>query len=193
MCWRSCLYVASAVVAGCTPQSRDAHSQNGESASVAHRAIKDTPASPSIATDSGAHRITIDEPKCVPGDCVCRGTVDARAKLNETGPSEQQLSDGLRCVVADFDGNGSHDYALPGGEGLEIIILSTANGGFLRAVTIDAGGMVSLYPPREARGPDGEPPSKLPGLFVPNVGLDHAVFLWNGTTFARYLFRPSAS
>lgn len=207
---RSCLYVASAVAAACTPQPRDPHSQNGESASAAPRAIQDAPVNRSIAPDSGTttpaavsargestisheHRIMVDEPKCVPGVCVCRGHVDDRARLNETGPSPEQLGEGLRCIVADFDGNGANDHALPGGEGLEIVILSTANGGFLRAVTIDAGGMASLYPPRETHGPDGEPPSKYPGLLVPNIGLDHAVFLWNGTTFMRYLFRATTS
>jgi hypothetical protein len=136
------------------------------------------------------HHLAVRRPGCVPGECICTGQADVRARLNENGPRPSELRRGVRCIVADFDGNGAVDHALPGGEGIATVILSTRGGGFLKAVTVDAAGMIHLYSPRATPGPHGEPPSKLPGLFVPWVGRSHAVFLWNGEGFARTLFRP---
>jgi hypothetical protein len=138
------------------------------------------------------HRLTVRQRTCVPGECICTGQADARARLNETGPTANEVRRGVRCIAADFDGNGAVDYALPGGEGLVTVILSTPGGGFLRAVRLEAGGMVHLYAPRSARGRNGEPPARLPGLFAPWVGQSHVVLLWDGDGFARTVVRAAA-
>lgn len=138
------------------------------------------------------HLLKVKEPRCVPGECICRGRADVRARLNENGPTPSDLRRGVRCIAADFDGNGAVDYALPGAEGLATVILSTRGSGFLRAITLDAGGIIHLYPPRATPGPDGEPATKLPGLFVSSVGQSHVAFLWDGQRFARTLVRARA-
>jgi hypothetical protein len=138
------------------------------------------------------HRLAVRQRTCVPGECICTGRADVRARLNETGPTASELRRGVRCIAADFDGNGAVDYALPGGEGLVTVILSTPGRGFLRTIRLDAGGMVHLYAPRSAPGRDGEPPAKLHGLYVPWVGRSHAVFLWDGNGFARTVMRAGA-
>ncbi|HEV8355141.1 MAG TPA: hypothetical protein VGQ17_00060 [Gemmatimonadales bacterium] len=137
---------------------------------------------------AGEHRLGVEDPGCIPGECICRGRVDLRARLNETGPGPEELADGVRCIVADYDGNGANDYALPGAEGTATVILSKPDGGFLKAIRLDAGGLIHLYRPRAKPGPGGEPASLLHGLFVPWVGSEHAVFLWTGEGFARTLF-----
>jgi hypothetical protein len=128
----------------------------------------------------------------VPGECICTGRADVRARLNETGPTANELRRGVRCIAADFDSNGVVDYALPGGEGLVTVILSRPDGSLLRAVRLDAGGMIHLYAPRSLPGREGEPAAKLHGLYVPWVGQSHAVFLWGGDGFARTVMRPDA-
>ena len=133
---------------------------------------------------AGEHQLAVKDAKCVPGVCTCRGRVDPRARLNETGPGPEQLADGVRCVVADYDGNGANDYALGGAEGSATVILSKRDGGFLKAIRLDAGGRMQLYRPRAKPGTRGEPASVLPGLFVPWVGQEHVVFLWTGEGFA---------
>jgi hypothetical protein len=138
------------------------------------------------------HRLTVRQRTCVPGECICTGRADARGRLSETGPTANELRRGSRCIAADFDGNGAVDYALPGGEGFVTVILSRPGGGFLRAVRLDAGGMIYLYAPRSAAGREGEPPAKLHGLYVPSVGQGDAVFLWDGDGFARTVFRARA-
>ena len=68
-------------------------------------------------------------------------------------PETQWLTIGVRCIVADYDGNGANDYALSGAEGSATVILSKPDGGFLKAVRLDAGGLLSLYRPRAIPGP----------------------------------------
>src|ERR1043166_8326936 len=87
---------------------------------------------------AGEHQLAVKAPGCVPGECICRGRVDPRARLNETGPGPEELADGVRCIVADYDGNGANDYALGGAEGTATVILSKADGGFLKAIRLDA-------------------------------------------------------
>jgi hypothetical protein len=53
---------------------------------------------------------------------------------------------------------------------------------------LDAGGLPQLYKPRGVEGPQGEPVAERHGIFVPNVGTNHAVFLWNGEAFVRMLY-----
>ena len=137
---------------------------------------------------AGEHQLAVEDPGCIPGECICRGRVDLRARLNETGPGPEELAVGVRCVVADYDGNGANDYALGGAEGTATVILSKSDGGFLKAIRLDAGGLMRLYRPRPKPGPHGEPASLLPGLFVPWVGQEHVVFLWTGEGFARTRF-----
>jgi hypothetical protein len=143
---------------------------------------------PPGASNQG-HSIAVRQRTCARGECICSGRADLRARLNEYGPTPRDLRRGLRCIVADFDGNGAVDYALPGTEGSVTVILSTRRGDFLRAEWLDASGIIHLYNPRDQAGPNGEP--RLHGLFVPWVGQSHAMFLWNGAGFARTLFRPS--
>jgi hypothetical protein len=97
------------------------------------------------------------------------------------------LASGVPCIVADFDGNGANDYALPGAEGLATVVLMRKMG-FKRAVLLDAGGVLEFYEPRMSVGLHGEPASRRPGLWVRHVGQNHAVFVWRDGRFVRILF-----
>jgi hypothetical protein len=136
---------------------------------------------------SATTKLTVKNPQCVPGQCVCSGAIDASARLNELGILASMLKRGIRCIVADFDGNGVPDYAIPGAEGSAAIILMSANR-VARVAVIDAGGLLELYPPRNEPGDRGEPVSRNYALLVRWVGRQHAVFLWNGDGFTRALF-----
>ena len=134
--------------------------------------------------------IRVIKPGCVPGECICSGRVSPDVGLDETGPRDEELERGVRCIAADFDGNGFTDFAIPGGEGMANVIMSNA-AGFWRAARIDAGGVLELYPPRFIKGKQGEPISKNHGLLVRWVGQNHAVFTWDGEEFSRTLFPAS--
>ena len=133
------------------------------------------------------YSIGLAEPECVPGECVCSGEVSPEVRLNETGPRPEDLQEGVPCIAADFDGNGTIDYALPGAEGMANVILNDKEG-LWRAIRIDASGVLELYTPRDLVGEHGEPKSKNYGLFVRWVGQNHAVFLWDGEGFTRTFF-----
>jgi hypothetical protein len=138
-------------------------------------------------TDSVELTVMIDDSDCVPGECVCRGTAERSSGLWRVGLDAPQLSAGIHCVVADFDGNGHVDFAMLGGEGM-LGVAMYGVGGATAGVEVDAAGYPGLYQPREAQGPNGEPPSNVYGIFVPNVGRNHAVFPWVGDTFVRSLY-----
>lgn len=130
----------------------------------------------------GNHILNVKNPKCIPGNCICFGEVNSSDRLNETGPNPSELKKGVRCVVADFDGNGIVDYAISGAEGSANIFLMNQTDS-KAVVRIDAGGVLELYPPRKTKGPDGEPISEHNGLLVRWVGQDNVVFIWNGRYF----------
>lgn len=142
---------------------------------------------PHSVTADNIHTLNVRNPKCIPGNCICFGEVDSSARLNETGPSPSELKKGVRCVVADFDGDGIVDYAIPGAEGSANIFLIGRKDS-KTVVRIDAGGVLELYPPRKTKGPNGEPISEQYGLLVRWVGQDHVVFVWNGQDFRKEKF-----
>jgi Domain of unknown function (DUF4440) len=107
--------------------------------------------------------------------------------MNEIGPRPEELERGVRCLAADFDGNGAVDFAIPGAEGRATILMND-EAGLDHAVQIDAGGLMELYQPRASVGPLGEPVSRNHGILVRWVGQDHAVFVWSGKGFDRKLF-----
>ena len=134
-----------------------------------------------------SNKIKLKEPQCVPGECICYGSPNPELRLNETGPSPEEMQEGVRCIAADFDGNGFIDFALPGSEGIVNVSMNNGNG-FFQAARIDAGGLLELYAPRESVGEHGEPKTKYHGLMVRWVGQNHAVFLWHNEEFNRILF-----
>ena len=131
--------------------------------------------------------IGLNNAACVPGECICAGSFEPATWLQWHGPRPAELAGGVPCIVADFDGNGVDDFALPGGEGLATVVMM-AKAGLRQAVLLDAGGVLVLYTPRKSAGPNGEPVSRRPGLLVRNVGRNHAVFLWRDGGFARILY-----
>ncbi len=143
-------------------------------------------AAASVPADTLELTLTLADPGCVPGVCECRGTTERSTGLWRVGLEDRELTGGVHCVVADFDGNGRADVALLGGEGLVAVVMYGTRGPD-RVVEVDGGGMPELYYPRATERPAGEPATDTPGLFVPNVGTSHAVFLWNGETFVRAL------
>ena len=143
------------------------------------------------ATDTLALTITVTDPGCLPGVCICLGAAERSTGLWRVGIENRELTDGVRCVSADFDLNGSRDLALLGGEGRVAIVMYGPDGP-TGLYELDAAGLPELYEPRAEVGPRGEPASEAPGLFVPNVGQDHAVFLWSGDGFTRTLYPASA-
>ena len=102
------------------------------------------------------------------------------------GVDLRRLAEGAECLAADFDGNDVPDFVLMGGEGLLAVIRQGPDGP-LAVVEVDAAGMPELYEPRREEGTHGEPPSGVYGIFVPWVGQNHAVFLWDGDGFHRTL------
>lgn len=123
---------------------------------------------------------------CAPGKCVCLGSVPEVGPLEESGIRVEDLLRGIECLAADFDGNGQLDFAIPGGEGLAVVIMS-GPGGHRAPIPLDASGVLRLYQPRREVGPNGEPASPNPGLWVPWVGQQHLFFVWDGKTFDRIL------
>ncbi len=148
---------------------------------------KSDASSPESEVSKGSNKIRLKDPQCVPGDCICYGSPIPELRLNETGPRLEELQEGVRCIAADFDGNGFADFALPGSEGIVNVSMNN-DGGFFRAERIDAGGVLELYSPRDSVGEHGEPVSKYHGLMVRWVGQNHAVFIWNNGGFNRILF-----
>lgn len=132
-------------------------------------------------------KIRLKDPACIPDRCVCVGSFKPETWLQWHGPRPAELASGVPCIVADFDGNGANDYALPGAEGLATVVLM-AKAGFKRVLLLDAGGVLEFYGPRKSVGPQGEPASRRPGLLVRNVGRNHAVFVWRDDWFVRILF-----
>ena len=128
--------------------------------------------------------IRLKNSACVPGKCVCAGSFKPETWLQWHGPRPRKLASGVACIAADFDGNGTNDYALPGGEGLATVVFMSEPG-FKKAVLLDAGGVLELYKPRKSTGPHGEPASGRPGLLVRHVGSNHIIFLWRNNGFAR--------
>jgi len=128
--------------------------------------------------------IRLKNSTCVPGKCLCAGTFKPETWLQWHGPRPGELASGVACIVADFDGNGANDYALPGGEGLATVAFMGTSG-FKKAVLLDAGGILELYKPRKSIGPQGEPASSQPGLLVRHVGSNHIIFLWRNNGFDR--------
>ncbi len=128
--------------------------------------------------------------RCVPGKCLCAGSFKPETWLQWHGPRPRELTSGVACIVADFDGNGANDYALPGGEGLATVVFM-AKSGFKKAVLLDAGGVLELYKPRKSTGPQGELASGQPGLLVRHVGSNHIIFLWRNNGFDRILIPAS--
>jgi hypothetical protein len=129
-------------------------------------------------------KMILKDPSCPANNCICIGNngVYYRGRLNETGPNPSELKKGVRCVAADFDGNGIVDYAIPGAEGSANIFLMDQKDP-KAVVRIDAGGVLELYQPRKTKGPEGEPISEHYGLLVRWVGQDNVVFIWNGRDF----------
>ncbi len=134
--------------------------------------------------------IRLGSPACVPGDCLCAGSFEPEAWLQWHGPRPAELASGIACIVADFDGNGANDYALPGAEGLATVVLM-GEAGLKEVVLLDAAGGLELYEPRDSVGPRGEPASTRHGLLVRHVGPNHVVFLWQDAGFVRIPFRVS--
>lgn len=129
----------------------------------------------------------VKDPRCVPGRCVCFPTRSAAASLKNAGISSTIPRTGVDCVVADFDGNGAMDYAIPLGEG-EASVLLYDRRGLLKEVRLDAEGVLEPYAPRRTRGANGEPASENYSLLVRWVGQTHVVFVWNGSGFERRRF-----
>jgi hypothetical protein len=126
-----------------------------------------------------AQEFRVADTRCPPGTCVCSG------QLRE-GNARPSTIHG-ECVAADFDGDGTTDFAMSYGEGWAFLVLRNTDGE-QEAVLFDAGGVLELYPPRSTVGPHGEPSSTNHGLFVPYFfGTDHAVFLWDGKALQRTL------
>lgn len=128
--------------------------------------------------------IRLKNSACVPGKCLCAGSFKPETWLQWHGPRPRELASGVTCIVADFDGNGTNDHALPGGEGLATVVFM-GKSGFKKAVLLDAGGILELYKPRKSIGPNGEPANRRPGLRVRHVGSNHIIFLWRNNGFAR--------
>ena len=150
----------------------------------------DAMASEPAPSDTLELLVTLDQPDCVPGVCICRGNTERSSGLWRIGIEDRELTEGVHCVGADFDGNGAADLAILGGEGRAAVIMYS-EGKPTSLIPVDAGGMIELYEPREAAGPRGEPASRLPGLLVQYVGRNHLVLLWGGETFERVLFPTS--
>lgn len=136
--------------------------------------------------------IRLADPACAPGKCLCRGSFEPDTWQQWYGPHPAELAEGIACLVADFDGNGADDYALPGAEGMLTVVLFGA-AGFRQAVLLDAGGLAELYPPRATAGEAGEPPALRPGLLIRHVGQNHNVYLWQDDRFAKISFPASGS
>lgn len=132
---------------------------------------------------SDPSQLTIIDSACAPGRCQCRGNIDSTGTLAANGVDHRALRVGVPCLAADFDGDGTTDVALTGGEGMAVVIRRTPGGGMVSYV-IDAGGLLELYEPRAAAGPRGEPRSSYYGLLVRDVGRFHVIFLWDGARFA---------
>ncbi len=147
-----------------------------------------TPFSAVSAQDvfEGAGRVAAVDSACAPGSCVCVGELEHDTRLEAIGV-ESGSFERLDCVVADFDGDGRLDYAVPGGEGFAAVMLDLGDGQ-LRIFPIDAGGVLEPYPPRDAGGEDGGPAVDHWSLLVRWVGQSHAVFTWNGEGFERILY-----
>lgn len=128
-------------------------------------------------------RLTLVDSACAPGICRCRGAIDSTGTIAANGVDHRALRVGVPCLAADFDGNGTTDVALTGGEGMAVIVRRTPDGALVPHV-IDAGGLLELYGPRTTVGPHGEPRSAHHGLLVRDVGRSHVIFLWDGARFA---------
>ncbi|MDH3206331.1 MAG: hypothetical protein OEO79_06955 [Gemmatimonadota bacterium] len=175
--WSGMLVLMSASVLACGA---------GESPAQ-DRSAADRPPPPS---DTLELLVTVDQPDCVPGVCTCRGSTERSSGLWRIGIEDRELTEGVHCVGADFDGNGAPDLAILGGEGRAAVIMYSG-GKPTSLIEVDAGGLIELYEPREAAGPRGEPASPLPGLLVQYVGRNHLVLLWSGGTFERVVFPTS--
>lgn len=127
-------------------------------------------------------RLALVDSTCAPGHCQCRGVIDSTGILAANGLDHRLLRTGMPCLGADFDGDGTTDVALTGGEGMAVVIRRTSDGRLVPHV-IDAGGVLELYAPRASVGEHGEPRSRRHGLFVRNVGRYHVIFLWDGSRF----------
>ena len=139
-----------------------------------------------IPVDTVEVQVSLADAGCVPGECVCRGSASPSAGLAQLGVDLSLLAEGDRCLAADLDGNDVPDFVLMGGEGL-LAVIRRGPDGPLAVVEVDAGGLPELYEPRGEEGTHGEPPSDVYGIFVPWVGQNHAVFLWDGDGFRRTL------
>jgi hypothetical protein len=140
-----------------------------------------------VGGDTLALEIDVDDPACVPGECVCRGSAERSTGLWRVGLETGELTAGVHCIAADFDGNGSSDFALLGLEGRIGVVMYEAEAPSALH-ELNAGGFPQLYQPREVEGPEGEPVAERHGIFVPHVGRNQAVFLWNGEAFVRMLY-----
>lgn len=151
--------------------------------------LMSTPFSAVSAQDlfDGAGSISVADSACAPGACVCVGELERHAGLAAIGVDSGSPAEWRDCVVADFDGDGRLDYAVPGAEGYAAVMLAVG-GGHLRIFPLDAGGVLEPYPPRDAEGEDGGPAVEHWSLLVRWVGQSHVVFTWNGEGFERILY-----
>jgi len=178
-------------------ESSDANQTSADDGPSDPRAVPEAPAvapdatvPSSVGADTLALTIDVDDPTCVPGECVCHGSTERSTGLWRVGLETAELTAGVHCIAADFDGNGDRDLAMLGGEGhVGVIMYEGSAPSALHE--LDAGGFPQLYQPRQMEGPEGEPVAKRHGIFVPNVGQNHAVFLWSGEAFVKMLYPAS--
>jgi hypothetical protein len=116
------------------------------------------------------------------GSTYCSGILDTcLEELRQIGISKTRLSKKVQCAVGDFDGNGYLDFALWGidttrkfqyniqwSDGKNYLVLFFEKSKIIRTIKIktEPGNCLVNYPPREKRGPHGEPPSKNDALWI---------------------------
>lgn len=119
---------------------------------------------------------------------LCRGEL-AGVGLAEAGLDASELANGVRCVAADFDGNGSRDFVLYGDslpENRARVFLAAFTDGdrVTRHFVFSHPGVADLvrYAPTGEEGPFGEPASAMPGLVQWGEGGSTFVFLFDPAT-----------
>lgn len=168
------------VMVACQPAAESDPEAAPPSGDEATTAVVPTP-EPSVSVDTVDVRISVTEPGCTPGKCVCSGTADRSAGLWRVGIDFDRDPEGVICLAADFDDDGVGDYVLMGGEGFFAAVMYGPDGPYaVRAV--EGLGMPELYAPRAEPGTRGEPVSAGYGILVRRGG-DDAYFVWNGEDF----------